>query len=101
MSRKILLAVAGTAIMVAAGMARAEQRPERSEIRKIPVAAPGAPRANDGWEFVGGDTGWQLKQHSYDRVNGQWLHTDTISHNAPRPTLVARPDGLLHADSGA
>ncbi len=83
MSRKILLAVAGTAIMVAAGMARAEER------------------ANDGWEFVGGDTGWQLQQHRYDRVNGQWLHADKISHNAPKPSLVTQRDGLSHADSGA
>ena len=87
--------------MVAAGMARAEERLARSEIRKIPVAALAAPRANDGWEFVGGDTGWQLKQHRYDRVNGQWTHADTISHNAPKPSLVAQRDGLLHADSGA
>ncbi len=43
------------------------------------------PEIGDSWEFVGGDSEWQLRQHRFDFVNGRLAHTDDIPHNTPVP----------------
>lgn len=42
----------------------------------------------DGWEYVGGESGWKLTQHSYDFRKGGLAHTDSIPHNTPKPSLA-------------
>ena len=44
------------------------------------------PVAPDGGQFVGGEAGYIFPQHTYARVNGQWVCTDKIAHN-PKPSL--------------
>ena len=51
--------------------------------------------AIDNWEQVPGDSGWQLRQHRYDFVNGRLVHTDTISHDTPRPKVAADTNTLF------
>ena len=60
-------------------LTREAVRQELLTFRSNPVAA-------DGGRFVGGELGYVFPQHSYARVNGQWVHTDRIAHN-PKPTL--------------
>ena len=33
-----------------------------------------------GFEFVGGDTGWQLSQHKYVLVGGKFAHSEECDH---------------------
>jgi hypothetical protein len=40
--------------------------------------------ASDGWVFRGGE--WSAPSHKIDRQGGQWVHTDTLSHNAAPAT---------------
>jgi hypothetical protein len=39
-----------------------------------------AAATKDGFEFVGGDTGWQLSQHKYVRSGGRFVHSDECDH---------------------
>ena len=44
-----------------------------------------APRAattlsKGGFEYLGGDTGWQLSQHKYVRVAGKFVHSEECDH---------------------
>ena len=41
----------------------------------------------DNWEYLGGESGSQLRQHGYDFVNGRLVHSDTIPHNTPKPSF--------------
>ena len=50
-----------------------------------PVAAPASRVAGDDWDFVGEESGWALRQHSYDFANGRLVHSDTIPHDSPKP----------------
>ena len=34
----------------------------------------------DGFEFVGGDAGWQLAQHKYVRSDGRFMHSNECDH---------------------
>ena len=40
------------------------------------------------WEYVGGDSGWQLKQHAYDFVKGGLVHADAFRHDTARPKIA-------------
>lgn len=48
-----------------------------------------APIADDGWERIDGEAGWQLRPHRYDFVNGRLVHTDTLPHDTARPKVTA------------
>lgn len=61
------------------------------------VAAAGvtAVVANDPFEAVGGDTGWQLKQHKYVFAAGRLAHSEECDHairtaTAPTPAEIER-----------
>jgi hypothetical protein len=43
--------------------------------------------ASDGGQFVGGEAGYVFPQHTYARVNGEWVCTDKIAHN-PKPNPI-------------
>lgn len=47
--------------------------------------------ANDAWEYLGEESGWMLRQHSYELRNGRIVHSDTIPHDTPKPTLGSEP----------
>ena len=53
---------------------------ELQEFRKNPVAP-------DGGRYVGGEENYVFPQHTYARVNGEWVCTDKIAHN-PKPSLT-------------
>ena len=38
--------------------------------------------AADGGRYAGGEVGYIFPQHTYARVNGEWVCTDKIAHNA-------------------
>lgn len=44
------------------------------------------------WEFQAGDSGSQLRQHSFDIVKGRLVHTDAFPHDTPRPKVTAAPE---------
>jgi hypothetical protein len=61
---------------------RAEVMKELQEFRANPVSADGQ------YRFVGGDRQWEPVLHSYDFRNGVLVHTDSIAHDTPRPSVV-------------
>lgn len=63
------------------------------------IAAPASRDANDAWDFIGGEAGWDLRQHRYDFVNGRLVHSDTISHDTPKP-IFGRDDLVSPNDRG-
>ena len=66
------------------------------------AAAPTAPKVDDNWEYLGGESGAQLRQHRFDFVKGRLVHTDKIAHNTPKPSFdPKRTDLPPHTDSGA
>jgi hypothetical protein len=58
----------------------------RAAVSKEFQAFRANPVAPDGGQFVGGEAGYIFPQHTYARVNGQWVCTDKIAHN-PKPNL--------------
>lgn len=54
------------------------------------AAAPvyGAFPADSDWEYVGGDSGWKLKQHEYGFSKGGVIHADAFRHETPRPKIA-------------
>lgn len=71
--------------------------PPRKDSGKVPaivkiVKAPET-RVVNGFEYVGGESGWQLAQHKYDFVNGKLVMSDECDHvirtvRAPTPAEV-------------
>lgn len=43
---------------------------------------------SDGGTLVGGEAGYIRAQHSYAFQEGKLVHTDTIAHNTPKPSLA-------------
>ena len=60
---------------VQSSLSSAQVRNEFLQFRANPVAA-------DGGLHVGGEAGYLFPAHSYARVNGEWVCTDQIAHNA-------------------
>lgn len=48
-----------------------------------------APRANDSWDYIGGEPGWQLRQPRFNFVNGRLVRTDTLPRDTPRAKVTA------------
>ena len=46
------------------------------------------PVTSDGGTLVGGEAGYVRPQHSYVFQGGKLVHTDTIAHNTPKPSLA-------------
>ena len=47
----------------------------------------------DGFEFIGGEAGWQPAQHKMERRSGRWVHSDECDH-AIRPAQAAAPQAV-------
>lgn len=60
----------------------------RADVRQDFLAFRGNPVTADGGRLVGGEAGYVGPQHSYAFVGGRLVHTDTIAHNTPRPSLL-------------
>ena len=58
----------------------------REQVLKDLQAFRSNPVAPDGGRHVGGEEGYVFPQHTYARINGEWVCTDKIAHN-PRPSL--------------
>lgn len=57
--------------------------------QRLDTAAAGA-RSVNGFEYIGGEGGWQLSQHKYVRIAGRFAHSDECDHairtaKAPTP----------------
>ena len=59
---------------------RADVRKELEAFNKNPVTA-------DGGRIVGGEAGYSPPQHSYAFQGGKLVHTDSLAHNTPKPSL--------------
>lgn len=46
------------------------------------------PGLGDTWEDLGGDSGWQLRPHRFDLVNGRLVHADSFPHDTARPKFT-------------
>lgn len=47
----------------------------------------------DGFEFIGGEAGWQLAQHKMERRSGSWVHSDECDHAIRAAQAAAPRDG--------
>jgi hypothetical protein len=56
-------------------------------VRQEFLAFRANPVTPDGGQFVGGEAGYIFPQHTYARVNGEWVRTDRIAHN-PKPNSI-------------
>ena len=73
----------GTIMHVVPGTkSRAQVDAERIQAAKNDVAT-------NGWRYVGGESGWELVQHSYEFRGGKLVHTDKIDHSTPKPSLAS------------
>lgn len=59
----------------------------RQQVREEFLAFRANPVLADGTRVVGGEAGYALPQHSYAWQGGRFVHTDTLAHNTPRPSL--------------
>ena len=64
---------------ISSTLTREQVLKDLQEFRKNPVAP-------DGGRYVGGEQGYVFPQHTYARINGEWVCTDKIAHN-PKPSL--------------
>ncbi|OZA87183.1 MAG: hypothetical protein B7X65_13415 [Polaromonas sp. 39-63-25] len=46
------------------------------------------PTTAEGGTLVGGEAGYMPPQHSYAFQDGRLVHTDSIAHNTPKPSLA-------------
>ena len=59
----------------------------------VPPPLSKATPSKAGFEYVGGDAGWQLAQHRYDFVGGRFTMSDECDH-AIRSAQAATPAEL-------
>ena len=96
--RLVTLAVAAALVLpVVAGPSWPPTPPAKATGKATPpavkVAKTPAKSVINGFEYVGGDAGWQLAQHKYDFVNGRLAMSDECDHAirtaaAPTPAEI-------------
>lgn len=64
---------------------RDEVQKELQAYRKNPVMA-------DGGKSLAGGAVYVFPQHSYALKDGKFVHTDTLKHDTPKPSLTMTPD---------
>ena len=78
-----LVAAAAATIALPAAAGDGE-RPYRDPAKAAAIAPAGTAvatsMAKDGFEFVGGESGWKLAQHKYVWVGGRFQHSDECDH---------------------
>ena len=97
---RIARLIAATAVAALALPALAGSWPTilpRSAAPKAVQAAQGALAQKsappDGFEFIGGEAGWQPAQHKMERRAGRWVHSDECDH-AIRAAQAAAPQAV-------
>lgn len=85
-------AFAQSAAVFVGGEAGWIDRPVQSSLTREQVTSAylqfrSNPVAPDGGRIVGGEMGYVYPQHTYARVNGEWVCTDKIAHN-PKPDAI-------------
>ncbi|WP_096662823.1 DUF4148 domain-containing protein [Polaromonas sp. AET17H-212] len=60
----------------------------RADVKKELDAFRSNPTTAEGGSLVGGEAGYMPPQHSYAFQNGRLVHTDSIAHNTPKPSLA-------------
>ena len=98
--RLVTIAVAAALALPAVAGPSWPPTPPRKDAGKAPaivkiVKAPEI-RSVDGFEYVGGEAGWQLSQHKYEFVNGKLAMSDECDH-AIRKAEAATPADLERA----
>jgi hypothetical protein len=72
----------------------ARKAPANASQPATPIVTSTSPSsAGKNYEYVGGDSGWQLTQHKYVRTAGRWAHSDECDHairivKAPTPAEI-------------
>ena len=97
----VALAAATLVLPAAAGSWPPTPPRKSTEARKATEKSPPAvrvvkaqqPKSIGGFEYVGGDAGWQLAQHKYEFTNGKLVMSDECDHairsaQAPTPSDV-------------
>lgn len=94
--RLVTVAVAAALALPAVAGPSWPPTPPRKDVGKAPAAvkivkAPET-RAVNGFEYVGGESGWQLAQHKYELVNGKLVMSDECDHaiRATTPPAAAK-----------
>ncbi len=62
----------------------------------VEMAKTSETRSVNGFEYVGGEAGWQLAQHKYELMNGKLAMSDECDH-AIRKAEAATPSDLERA----
>ncbi|HQS39074.1 MAG: DUF4148 domain-containing protein [Burkholderiaceae bacterium] len=60
----------------------------RADVQKELQAFRKNPKTAEGGRLVGGEAGYIPPQHSYAFQDGRLVHTDSIAHNTPKPSLA-------------
>lgn len=94
-----LAALAATALPFAA-FAEAPFHVSNDEAGTIYHVVPSRPgdaaqgtdiQAHDpNWEYKGGETSWELRQHAYEFRGARLVHADSFDHASPRQVVDAR-----------
>ena len=63
----------------------------RVDVQNELVASRKNPTIADGGKLLAGGAIYISPQHSYAFKGGNLVHTDTLSHNSPKPSLVMTP----------
>lgn len=87
------LAVASLALPALAGTPSPWNKPSSKAAQtSAAVVEPAAPKANvatSGFEYAGGDTGWQIAEHKYVLSDGRFVHSADCDHAVrSRPSLT-------------
>ena len=94
---KLTIALAAATLVLPAAAGSWPPTPPRKAAEKSPpavrVVEAQQPKSIDGFEYVGGDAGWQLAQHKYEFTNGKLVMSDECDHairsaQAPTPAEV-------------
>ena len=88
-----LLAFATLALPAAAGLSSPDRTCGESTAKNAPVSADGASavatgRILNGFEYTGGDAGWQVAQHRFVLRDGRFAHSEECDHQI---RTVAKP----------
>jgi hypothetical protein len=67
--------------------------PAKPAAASVTQPKEGEARAGDGFEYVGGESGWRLAQHKYVWTAGRFVHSNECDHairtaKAPTPAEV-------------
>ena len=87
-----LPALAGTPSPWSKPSSKATPQPAASSAQSTTDVAKGNVGATNGFEYVGGDTGWQIAEHKYVLADGRFVHSADCDHAVRARPLVTPAD---------